>query len=386
MKKYRFTLFVVVVFCLALLFTAGCSQQPSSEPPAEGSSEEEVVTVKVGTVGPLTGGAATYGLSVSNAVEIALSEANENNEIPGVKLSLLSEDSEGDWSKAANAFSKLIDQDGVNVIIGAVLSSETAAGGPIVLDGEVPTISPTSTATGLTLDNPYLFRNCLSDEVQASQLAEYAVTELGLSNFAILYTNNDYGVALKDAFEATAREKAEVVAVEAFMDGDEHFRPQLTSIQQKDPDAIFIAGYYTEAAKIAQQAAEQAMSVQILGADGFYSPVLIEIGQDAVEGAIFTAGFFSADPNPVVQSFVETYKERYGEEPDMFAAQAYDAALIVIEAMKQKGTDRQAIRDGLAETTDFPGITGLTSIDEEGDTLKEVLILKVVDGTFQRLR
>lgn len=387
MKKYRFTLFIVVVFCLAILFTAGCSQQPAAQP--EKSAEapaEETVTVKVGTVGPLTGGAATYGLSVRNAVEIALTEANENSEIPGVELSLLSEDSEGDWSKAANAFSKLIDQDGVNVIIGAVLSSETAAGGPIALDGKVPTISPTSTATGLTLDNPYLFRNCLSDEVQASQLAEYAVDELGLSSFAILYTNNDYGVALKNAFEATAREKAEVVAIEAFMDGDEHFRPQLTSIQQKNPDAIFVAGYYTEAAKIAQQATEQGMSVQLLGADGFYSPVLVEIGRDAVEGAIFTAGFFSADPNPTVQSFVSKYKERFGEEPDMFAAQAYDAARIVIEAMKQKGTDREAIREGLAETKDFPGITGLTSIDEEGDTLKEVLILKVVDGTFQRIR
>ncbi len=388
MKKYRLTMFIVLVLCMALLLTSGCSTQqaaPGTQEPEEGTVEE-TVDVKVGTVGPLTGGAATYGLSVSNAVQIALEEANENNEIPGVNLVQISEDSEGDWSKAANAFSKLIDQDNVNVIIGAVLSSETAAGGPIVMDGEVPTISPTSTATGLTEGNPYLFRNCLSDEVQASQLAEYAVTELGLKRFAILYTNNDYGVALKDAFEATAKEKAEVVAVEAFMDGDEHFRPQLTSIQQKEPDAVFVAGYYTEAAKIAQQAAEQAMSIQILGADGFYSPVLVEIGQDAIEGATFTAGFFSADPNPVVQSFVARYTELFGEEPDMFAAQAYDAARIVIEAMKQNGTDRQAIRDGLAETKDFPGITGLTSIDEEGDTLKEVLILKVVDGAFQRLR
>jgi len=388
MKKYRLTMFVVLVLCIALLLTSGCSTQqaaPGTQEPAEGTAED-TVDVKVGTVGPLTGGAATYGLSVSNAVQIALEEANDNNEIPGVNLVLISEDSEGDWSKAANAFSKLIDQDGVNVIIGAVLCSETAAGGPIVMDGEVPTISPISTATGLTEGNPYLFRNCLSDEVQASQLAEYAVTELGLKRFAILYTNNDYGVALKNAFEATASEKAEVVAVEAFMDGDEHFRPQLTSIQQKEPDAVFVAGYYTEAAKIAQQAAEQAMSIQILGADGFYSPVLVEIGQDAVEGATFTAGFFSADPNPVVQSFVARYTELFGEEPDMFAAQAYDAARIVIEAMKRNGTDRQAIRDGLAETKDFPGITGLTSIDEEGDTLKEVLILKVVDGAFQRLR
>lgn len=386
MEKHKF--FSIAVFlslCLVLFAFTGCSKPETTPPPGGEASPGETV-VKIGTVGPLTGGAATYGISVRNGVEIAVNEANENEEIPDVVLQLISEDSEGDWSKAANAFSKLVDQDKVNVIVGAVLSSETEAGGPIVMSAKVPTISPTSTATGLTVGNPYLFRNCLSDEVQASQLAEYAVQELGLGKFAILYTNNDYGVALKNAFEETASSLAEVVAIEAFMDNDENFKPQLTSIQQKTPDAIFVAGYYTEAAKIAQQAREQGLEVQILGADGFYSPVLIEIGGEAVEGAIFTAGFHSGDKSPEVQNFVTKYRELFGEDPDMFAAQAYDAACIVIEAIKAKGTDPEQIRDGIAETKDFPGITGNTSIDEEGDTLKDVLILKVVGGAFERIR
>ena len=222
--------------------------------------------------------------------------------------------------------------------------------------------------------------------MQASQLAEYAVTELGLSKFAILYTNNDYGVALKNAFEETAGSLAEVLAVEAFMDNDENFKPQLTNIQQQNPEAIFIAGYYTEAAKIAQQAKEQGLEVQLLGADGFYSPVLVEIGADAVEGAIFTAGFHSGDESPAVQNFVTKYRELFNEEPDMFAAQAYDAARIVIEAIKTKGTTPEQIREGIAETENFPGITGNTSIDEEGDTIKDVLILKVEGGAFDRIR
>lgn len=388
---YRKNVFWVslLVFGLILAMLAGCTQ-PETDLPQNGDEQEgpgaEAETVKVGMVGPLTGGAATYGLSVRNGVQIAIDEANENEEIPGVTLEFIAEDTEGDWSKAANAFSKLIDQNKVDVIVGAVLSSETEAGGPIAMDGRVPTISPSSTSTGLTVGNPYLFRNCLSDEVQASQLAEYAVTELGFEKFAILYTNNDYGVALKNAFEETAEELAEVVAVEAFMDNDENFKPQLTSIQRKDPEAIFVAGYYTEAAKIAQQALEQGLEVRFFGADGFYSPVLMEIGQDAVEGAIFTAGFHSGDESPVVQNFVNKYQQLFNEEPDMFAAQAYDAACIVIAAMKSKGTSSEQIREGLAETKDFPGITGNTSIDEEGDTLKDVLILKVEDGVFQRLR
>ncbi|NLL21122.1 MAG: ABC transporter substrate-binding protein [Firmicutes bacterium] len=380
-----------VLLLLAILVSSGCggndqASGPDPGPAQEGEETPESTVVKVGMVGPLSGGAATYGQSVRNGVEIAVNEVNENNEIEGVVLELLAEDSEGDWSKAANAFSKLAEQDKVNVIVGGVLSSESEAGGPIIMSAQIPTISPSSTATGLTVGNPYLFRNCLSDEVQASQLAEYAVTELGLSKFAILYTNNDYGVALKNAFEETAGSLAEVLAVEAFMDNDENFKPQLTNIQQQNPEAIFIAGYYTEAAKIAQQAKEQGLEVQLLGADGFYSPVLVEIGADAVEGAIFTAGFHSGDESPAVQNFVTKYRELFNEEPDMFAAQAYDAARIVIEAIKTKGTTPEQIREGIAETENFPGITGNTSIDEEGDTIKDVLILKVEGGAFDRIR
>lgn len=389
MYRKKFFWVTLLVFSLILAMVTGCTQ-PETTPSQDGDELDDPVAgadvVKVGMVGPLTGGAATYGISVRNGAQIAIDEANENEEIPGATLEFISEDTEGDWSKAANAFSKLIEQNKVDVIVGAVLSSETEAGGPIAMSGKVPTISPSSTATGLTIGNPYLFRNCLSDEVQASQLAEYAVTELGFEKFAILYTNNDYGVALKDAFEKTAKELAEVVAVEAFMDNDENFKPQLTSIQRKDPEAIFVAGYYTEAAKIAQQALETGLEVQFFGADGFYSPVLMEIGQDAVEGAIFTAGFHSGDESPVVQNFVNKYQQLFNEEPDMFAAQAYDAARIVIAAMKSKGTSSEQIREGLAEIKDFPGITGNTSIDEEGDTLKDVLILKVENGEFQRLR
>lgn len=380
MSKKMFFLVSAVLLCAALLLPAGCATE------VDPGGDDEAVEVKIGTVGPLTGGAATYGISILNGVKIAVEEANESGELGNVTLKLYSEDTEGDWSKAANAFSKLIDIDGVHVIVGAVLSSETAAGGPIAMDAGVPTISPSSTAVDLTVGNPYLFRNCLSDEVQAIQIAEYAVEELELGSFAILYTNNDYGVSLKNAFETKAGELAEVVAIETFMDNDENFKPQLTKIKQQNPDALFIAGYYTEAAKIAQQAVEMGMEVQLLGADGFHSDVFLEIGGDAVEGALFTSAFYAEDTTPAVQNFVTKYTQLFGEEPDMFAAQGYDAARIVIEAIKSKGTSSEQIRDGIAATRDYPGITGNTSIDTEGDTLKDVLILKVENGAFVRIR
>lgn len=380
-RKKKMFIFAGVFVCLAMLLAiSGCAP----EEPANG--EDGTTEVKIGTIGPLTGEAAAYGTNVLRGIEIAVEEANASGELGDITLKLISEDTEGDWSKAANAFSKLIDIDGVDVIIGAVLSSETAAGGETVKEARIPTISPSSTAVDLTKDNPYLFRNCLSDEVQAVQLAEYAVEELGLSKFAILYTNNDYGKSLKDAFEAKINELAEVIAVEVFMDKDENFKSQLTSIKEKDPDCLYIAGYYTEAAKIARQAKELNMNIQLLGADGLCNAVLLEIGGEAVEGTYATSGFYPEDPTPAVQNFVNAYKDEYGDVPDMFAAQAYDAARIVIEAIKSKGATSEQIREGIAATKDFPGITGKTSIDEEGDTIKDVLILKVEGGKFIRIR
>ncbi len=381
-KRNYWTVMVAVIMGLALLMAVtGCA--PSE--PVNGE-DEEGTEVKIGTVGPLTGGAANYGINILRAVEIAVEEANASGELEGITLKLFSEDTGGDWSAAANAFSKLIDVNGVNVIIGAVLSSETEAGGPIVKDAQIPTISPSSTAAGLTIGNDYLFRNCLSDEAQIEQMAEYAVEELGLGKFAILYTNNDYGVSLKDSFETKAGELAEVVAIESFMDNDDNFKPQLTKIKEHNPDCLYIGGYYTEAAKIAQQAREMGLEAQILGADGLCNVAFIDIGAEAVEGTLATSGFYPDDPTPAVQNFVAAYTEKYGEEPDMFAAQGYDAARIVIESIKAKGSGSEEIREGIAATRDFPGITGKTSIDEEGDTIKDVLILKVEGGKFVRVR
>ncbi len=373
-RKRKWGIGAVVLLGLALLMAV------------TGCTPEDENVLKIGMVGPLSGEAAAYGVNILRAAEIAVEEANASGELGDITLKIISEDTEGDWSKAANAFTKLIDVDKVSVIIGGVLSSESEAGSTIVKDAKIPTISPSSTAVDLTKDNPYLFRNCLSDEVQAVQMAEFAVEELGLGKFAVLYTTNDYGKSLRDAFENKAEELAEVVAVEAFADKDNDFKPQLTAIKEKNPDCLYIAGYYTEAAKIAQQAKDLGMDVQILGADGLCNAVLLEIGGEAVEGTYATSGFYPDDPSPAVQNFVKAYKDKHGEEPDMFAAQGYDAARIVIEAIKSKGSTSEEIREGLAATKDFPGITGKTSIDEEGDTIKDVLILKVEGGTFVRAR
>ncbi|MCW3490119.1 ABC transporter substrate-binding protein [Dethiobacter alkaliphilus] len=319
LKGRKFVLFVAVLLTLALV-VVGCGDNGNNNADPDNNNNGDAEEIRIGTVGPLTGGAASYGVSVRRGVEIAINEANEAGGINGAQIRLIAEDTGGDNTEAANATSKLVEQDDVSVIIGAVLSSETFAGAPIANDAGVTMISPASTATGIPQEGEYIFRNTLADEVQAAQLAEYASDELGASRFAVMFTNNDYGVALRDAFVATAEGLGEVVAVESFMDGDSDFSAALTSIAQGNPEALFIGGYYEEAARIAQQAQEQGLDVQILGADGFYSPVLVNLGGDAVEGAIFTAAFYDGDTADAVVNFVSKFEEEFGETPDMFAA------------------------------------------------------------------
>ena len=345
---YKRSKFIVIslVFALAITLLSGCGAEetPGS---SQGAKNEDVI--KIGTVGPLTGDIASYGLSTKNGVEVAVDEFNQNGGINGKKVVLISEDTRGDQTEAANAASKLIEQDKVTAIVGGVVSSETMTAGPIADDAKVVMISSSSTATGVPEIGDYVFRNCLSDEVQAIQLAEYAVENLGHKKFAIMYTNNDYGLSVKDAFEKKARELAEVTGVETYNDGEKDFRAQLTKIKNTNPDALYIAGYYTEAAKIAQQAKDQGLDAKILGADGFYSPVLIELGGKAVDGAVFTAGFFTDDPSENAQNFVKAYQDKFNSLPDMFAAQAYDAAMILLTAQKCRWSWRRSSSERNAE-------------------------------------
>lgn len=362
----------VVVLALALLVGFGGFAQANE--------------VTIGMLGPLSGDYASYGTSVANGAELAIDEANASGEY-GVTFRFQREDTQGDGAQAVNAINKLIELDQVSAIIGAVLSGETLTAGPIAQDEGVPFITPSGTAPDIALIGDYEFRNVITDDVQAAQMAEYAVEVLGLERLAVMYSNNDYGVGLRRAFEEGAKAAGgQVVAVESYLDGDSDFSAQVTNMAAQNPDGLYIAGYYTEAAKIAQQASRQGMSVRLMGADGFDSPDLVALGGDAVEGALFTSGFYNKTEEALGKAFVDKYTEVYGAAPDMFAANSYDSARIIIDVVSKAGGDRTAIRDGIAGTQGFPGVTGETSFLENGDAEKPLYILRVDGGQFVQER
>ncbi|MGA1871328.1 MAG: ABC transporter substrate-binding protein [bacterium] len=365
-----------VLFIIALLFLAsGCTQGGT--------------IIKIGGVGPVTGGAATYGVSTRNACNMAVQEINQQGgiDVGGIyyKVKLIFEDDEGKPESAANAYRKLIDMNGVQAIIGTVMSKCSLAGAPIAQETGVPMISSASTNPQVTLIGDYIFRACFIDPFQGTIMANFAYKHLNKKRAAVLYDNgNDYNKGLAEFFKAQFEKLGgTIVSYEAFTDEDktQDFSAQLTKIRASNPDILFLPNYYSSVALIAKQARAMGISITLIGGDGWDSPQLTELGKDAVEGSYFSTHFSKDDPNPQVVEFVKHYSATYGQPPDALAALAYDACLILFNAIKKAGTtDGAAIRDALAATQDFNAISGKISFDKNRNPVKSAVIINIAKG------
>ncbi|MGA1874724.1 MAG: ABC transporter substrate-binding protein [bacterium] len=360
---------------IGLLIQSGCTQQGN--------------VIKIGGVGPVTGGAATYGVSTRNACTMAIEEMNQKGglEVGGKKyrLELIFEDDEGRPESAAHAYRKLVDQNGVQAIIGTVMSKCSLAGAPIAQESEVPMISTASTNPQVTLVGDYIFRACFIDPFQGTIMANFAFNNLGKRRAAVLFDNgNDYNKGLAEFFKIRFEELGgQVVAYEAFTDEDktQDFNAQLTKIKAAQPDILFLPNYYSSVALIAMQARSMGITVPLIGGDGWDSPQLMVLGKEAVEGAFFSTHFSKDDPSPEVQKFVTLYSERYHQTPDALAALAYDACLILFEALKMsRSIEGPAIRDALKNIKDFQAVSGKISFDEQRNPIKSAVIIKVEQG------
>lgn len=350
--------------------------------------------IKIGVVAPITGPVATYGQSVVNSLKLAIEEVNASGGVLGKQIELIQVDNKADAAETNNAFRKLIARDRVRVIIGAVVTANSIVGSQIAQRMKVPMITPTSTNPKVTQEGDYIFRACLIDPLQANIMAQFAYETLGLRKVATLTAQtNDYSVGLTEVFTEKFEELGgTIVAAESYSEGDQDFRAQLTKIRSTKPEAIYLPAYYTEAGLIARQMRQLGMEQPLLGPDGFDSPKLFEIGGDAVIGSYFTSHYSKDVQGEVGRKFLESYRAKYNEDPDSFAALGYDTALVVVDAIKRAGEAalsdnlsqaRQAIRDALAETKDLEVATGRLTLDENRNPIKSAVILKVVDGGYE---
>ncbi len=295
-------------------------------------------------------------------------------------------DNQGKPDEGATAATKLITQNQVIALLGEVASSRSLAMAPIAQQYKVPMISPSSTNPKVTEIGDYIFRVCFIDPFQGMVMAKFARETLKAKNVAILRdVKSDYSMGLADFFVDTFKKMGGAIAVEqSYSSGDVDFKAQITAIRAKKPDAVFVPGYYTEVGLIARQAKELSLNVPLMGGDGWDSPKLTEIGEAAVVGSYFSNHYTHEDKSANVQKFIADFKAAYGVIPDGLAAMGYDAALVLIDAIKRAGTtESKALRDAIAATKDFQAVTGKISLNEKRDAVKSAVVLKVEKDGFK---
>jgi branched-chain amino acid transport system substrate-binding protein len=351
-----------------------------------GKKGPESNEILIGEYGALTGSIASFGQSTHRGVALAIEEANAGGGVLGRKIKLITEDDQGKPEEALTAVTKLISKDRVSALIGEFASSNSLAAAPFAQQSRIPMLSHGSTNPKVTQIGDYIFRVCFIDPFQGEVMAKFARNSLKLDRVAILRDiKSDYSVGLADYFtKSFTAAGGVIVGDESYSAGDKDFNAQLTSLKGKTPAAIFIPGYYTEVGLIARQARKLGVHAILLGGDGWDSEKLWEIGGEALNGSYFSNHYSVDNPSPVIQGFVTSFKARYdGMVPDALAALGYDAARVMIDAIRRAGSDDpKLIRDSLATTKGFAGITGVITLNESRDAIKPAVVLEVKDGKF----
>jgi len=372
MNKIFFGVFVLL--SATFLMTSGCNK----------SSNDEIL---IGQFGSLTGTEATFVISSDNGLKLAVEEINSTGGVLGKKIKLITYDDQGKPSEAATVVQKLINKDKVVAVIGEVASSRSKAGAPICQNNKIPMITPASTNPEVTAIGDYIFRVCFIDPFQATVLSKFATNTLKVKKIAILKdVKNAYSTGLSDFFEKEfTRMGGEIVEVQSFSNGDKDFKAQLTAIKSKNPEAIFIPAYYTDVNLISIQAREVGITVPLLGSDGWESEKLTEgKAKDALEGCYFSTHVSTENPDPNIQNFIKKYKAKYNDMPDAMSFLSYDAGMIMFDAIKRAGSvDPAKIRDEIAKTKDYAGVTGKITINEQRNAVKPAVILEIKGGQFK---
>ncbi len=341
--------------------------------------------ILIGEYGSMTGATATFGQSNHRGVEMAMDAANAAGGALGKKFRVILEDDQGEPEEAQTAVTKLITKDRVVAIEGEVASSNSLAAAPICQQYHIPMVSGSSTNPKVTEVGNYIFRVCFIDPFQGRVMAKFATQSLHLTRVAVLRdVKSDYSEGLSDVFVKEFKGMGgTIVADESYSQGDKDFAAQLTSIKSKQPEAVYVPGYYTEVGLLARQARELGLKVPLLGGDGWDSEKLWAIGGEALNGCYFSNHTAMDDPNPAIQKFVADYKARYHTEPDALAALGYDAAALIVDAIKRAGSDNpDSVQMALAATKDFQGVAGKVTLDAHRNAIKSAVVLEVENGKY----
>ena len=345
--------------------------------------------IRIGLLAPLTGPAAADGQSVLNSVKIAVDQVNKAGGVKGRKITLSVYDDRIDAKEAVSLAYKLIEKDKVHAVVGGSYSMPTRAVAPIFQEEKVPMVAAYATHPDVTKAGEYCFRNGFLGTVEGKAAAYAAHKLLGAKTVALLTSDNDFGRTMVQGFRMYQGKYAKdmkIVYDQAFPASEKDFKAYLSKIKEVNPEVVFASGYYFQTAPLLKQARELGIKSKFIGEEGSDSPKLMELAGDAAEGFYLVTNLDRDDPRPVVQNFFKEFRARYKIEPDMTGASAYDAFMIIIEAMKRAGgTDPTKVRTEIARTSNLDGLTGvIKGFTHIGEVVKPVQVQVVKNGMFRR--
>ena len=368
-RKLSVTFILLASITLLIFSTFGCTKK-------------EVDTVEVGVILPLTGDAGVYGQAIKKGIDLAIEEVSKEGQM---KLSLIYEDDEGKPSVSVSSVNKLLNINKVSIIIGGAMSSTAEPIIPIIEKEKIILVSPTATKASLTNNTKYFFRLWPSDNYDGQVMATVAHNDLGLKNIAILFVNVSYGQGIADVFKREFEKiGGAIVAYEGYSQGDTDFRTQIEKIKAANPEAVYIPGYVKEVSNILKQANELGFKTRFLGVNSLYDPALLELAGKAAEGAVFTYSTYDKDgTDATIKKFVTSFTDKYGNKPDVFAAQGYDSMHVIAKAIALGGGySSEKIRKGLLLIKDYEGPGGKVIFKPNGDVAKPLRLLTVRNGKF----
>lgn len=373
--------------CLSALAIVSCTKKEEAQQSGASSSAPAPATDKVvlGHFASLTGDTASFGISTKKGVDLAAKLYNANGGYNGKPVEVVTYDDQSKPEEASTMVTKLITQDNVNAVLGEVASKLSIVAADVAMRHKTPMVSPSSTNPKVTEKGEYIFRICFIDPFQGQVMAKFAKENLKAKSAAILRdVEQDYSVGLADFFKKAFEEGGGKVVIDtSYTSKDTDFKAQLTEIKSKKPDVVFVPGYYNQVALILKQARGMGIKQPVLGGDGWESPDLVKVaGKEALEGTYFSNHYAPDTKDKNAQGFIEAFKKEYGGElPDAMAALGFDAFNVTMDAMKRAGSNsREAVKNALASTAGFKGVTGEISLDAMRNAVKSAVVLQFKNG------
>lgn len=344
-------------------------------------------SVKLGIYLPMSGSSSVYGKAVYRGIEVA---HTMRATVLNRKVELILADTTSDKMKAANAVEKLITTDHVRAIIGGATTNGTLAGAAIADRAKIPMVSPTTTNPSITQDKMYIFRVCFIDTFQGKAAAAYAYETLGARKAAVMIDiAQDYSIDLANVFEREFMDKGgKIVSHTYCQTSDQDFTMQLQAIMAAKPDVLYLPNYFREVARVCRQAKKLGLNVSIISADGVQTEELLDLGGNDVEGLIFTGHFDkSLAATPMAKRYLNYFMEETGKEAGPYEVLGADAYFVILDAIERAQSFRSVkIRNALARTKGFKGVSGVITIGSNGNAIKSLVFMQIKEGAFRHLK